>query len=53
MQYTKQKEVGDDLSVCVLNILSKANNLPRLLPINLVKVKYRFFEQSRDPVLVT
>ena len=36
---TEQQEVGDDLSVCVLNILPKTNNLPSLLPINLVKVK--------------
>ena len=35
----EQQEVGDDLSVCVLNILPKTNNLPSLLPINLVKVK--------------
>ena len=34
-----KKEVHDDLSVCVLNILSKVSNLPNLLAINIVKAE--------------
>ena len=34
-----KQEVGDDLSVGVLNILPKINSLPSLLHINLVKVE--------------
>ena len=49
----KKQEVGDDLSVCVLNILPKVSSLPSLLSINLVKVEYRFFKQSCDLMLVT
>ena len=35
----KQEEVGDDLSVCMLNILSKVSSLPRLVALNLVKAE--------------
>ena len=35
----KQQEVGDDLNVCVLNILPKASSLPGLFAINLTKVE--------------
>ena len=42
-----EQEVGDNLSVCVLNILPKVSSLPNLLAINLVKVEiYIFFKQS-------
>ena len=34
-----REEVGDDLSVCVLNVLPKVSSLPSLLAINLVKVE--------------
>ena len=34
-----QQKDGDDLSVCVLNILPKVSSLPSLLAINLVKVE--------------
>ena len=34
-----KQEVGDDLSIGVLNILPKVNSLPSLLSINLVKVE--------------
>ena len=34
-----EQEVGDNLSVCVLNILPKVSSLPNLLAINLVKVE--------------
>ena len=44
-----KQEVGDDLSVGVLNIPPKINNLPSLLPINLVKVEI----WSCDLMLVT
>ena len=37
MGANKNKKVGDDLSVCVLNILPKSNNLPSFLAINLRK----------------
>ena len=35
---TKKQEDGDDVSVWVLNILTKVSSLPNLLTINLVKV---------------
>ena len=34
-----QQEVGDDLGVCVLNLLLEVNTLPRLVVISLVKVE--------------
>ena len=51
----KQEEVGDDLSVCMLNILSKVSSLPRLgRDINFsLKQRYKFFKQSCDLMLVT
>ena len=36
---TLKQEVGDDISVCTLNILHKVSSLPSLLAINLVKVE--------------
>ena len=43
----KTQEYGDDVSVWVLNILTKVSSLPNLLTINLVKVSFhvtsRFF----------
>ena len=38
VQKTEQ-EVGDGLSVCVMNILPKVNSLPSLLAINLMKME--------------
>ena len=40
----KQQEVGNDLSVCGLNILPKVSSLRRLLAINLVKVEMKIFQ---------
>ena len=37
--YKFQQEVGEDLSVYVLNILPKASSLPSLLAINLMKIE--------------
>ena len=34
-----QQEVGEDLSICMLNILPKVISLPSWLAINLVKVE--------------
>ena len=38
-QVKNRKEVGDDLSVCVLNILLKVSSLPILLAVNFTKVE--------------
>ena len=38
-QNEPKQEVGDDLSVCMLNLLPKVSTLPRLVTINLVKVE--------------
>ena len=38
IRFVKQ-EVGDDLSVCVLDIPPKVSNLPSLLAINLMKME--------------
>ena len=38
------QELGDDISVCVLNILPKVSSLPSLLAINLVKVEMQIFQ---------
>ena len=38
-----EQEVGDNLSVCVLNILPKVSSLANLLAINLVKVEIYIF----------
>ena len=35
----RKQEVGDDLGISVLNLLSEASFLPSLAAINLVKVK--------------
>ena len=35
----KKQEVGDDWSVCVINILPKVSSLPSLLAINLMKME--------------
>ena len=40
----KLQKVGNDLSVCVLNILPKVSSLPDLLSINLVKVEIQIFQ---------
>ena len=34
-----KQEVGDDLHVCMMNILPKVSNLPSLLAINLMKME--------------
>ena len=34
-----KQEVGDNLSVCVLNILPKVSSLPSSLAINLMKME--------------
>ena len=40
LRYTKlQQEVGDDLGVCVLNLLPKVSNLTSLEAISLVKTE--------------
>ena len=46
-----RQEVGDDLSVCVMNILPKVSSLPNSLAINLMEMEIWIF-QSRDLVLV-
>ena len=35
----EKQEVGDNLSVCVMNILPKVSSLPNLLAINLMKME--------------
>ena len=35
----EEEEAGDDLSVCVMNILLKVSSLPSLLAINLMKME--------------
>ena len=35
----QEEEAGDDLSVCVMNILPKVSSLPSLLAINLMKME--------------
>ena len=35
----KQQELGDDLSVCMMNILPKVSSLSSLLAVNLTKTK--------------
>ena len=35
----QEEEAGDDLSVCVMNILLKVSSLPSLLAINLMKME--------------
>ena len=45
-----QQEIGDDLSVCALNLLSVVSVLPSLVAIRLVKLKSKFFILSRDLV---
>ena len=44
--YKKQQEVGDGLSVCVLNILPKVSSLLSLLAINVMKVEIQIFSNS-------
>ena len=39
-----EQEVGDDLSIYVLNLLPKVNNLPSLLARGLVKEEIQNFE---------
>ena len=39
LQLYEKQEVGDDLGVCVMNILPKVNSLPSLLAINLKKME--------------
>ena len=46
--YMKQ-EVGDTLSVCVLNILPKVNSLPSLSAINLIKMEIRIIQRVACP----
>ena len=38
-RFKLKREVDDDLSVCMLNILPKVRSLPNLLAIDLVKVE--------------
>ena len=38
-----EQEVGDDLSVCVLNLFPKVNIKPSLAPISLIKMVIKFF----------
>ena len=47
--YKNKQDVGDELGVCVLNILPKARSLPSLLAINLVKVKIQIFQTVTWP----
>ena len=44
-----EQEVGDDLSVCMLNILLKVSSLPGLWAINLVKVEIEIFQTVMWP----
>ena len=42
---SKRKQgVGDDLSVCVLNILPKVSSLPKVLTVKLTKVEIKDFQ---------
>ena len=34
-----KKKVGDDLSVCMMNILPKVSSLPSVLAINLMEIE--------------
>ena len=43
--YFKQ-DVGDDLNVCVLNLLPEVSILPSLVSISLVKVKIKTFQSA-------
>ena len=45
------QEVGNDLSVCVLNIVPKASSLPSLLAMNLMKVEIQIFQTVTWPHL--
>ena len=47
--YKKQQEVGDGLSVCVLNILPKVSSLLSLLAINVMKVEIQIFQTVMSP----
>ena len=40
----KEQELGDDLSVCIMNILPKVSSLPSLLAINLTKMEIKKFQ---------
>ena len=39
MDSKKKKKVGDDLSVCMMNILPKVSSLPSVLAINLMEIE--------------
>ena len=49
MGANKNKKVGDDLSVCVLNILPKGSSLPSFLAINLRKEQIYIFQTFTSP----
>ena len=53
MEVFKQ-EVGDDLSVCILSLLSEVNTLPSLVAISPVKLEKRFFQfVTRSKIYIT
>ena len=53
MEVFKQ-EVGDDLSVCILSLLSEVNTLPSLVAISPVKVEKQFFQfVTRSKIHIT
>ena len=39
-----KQEFGDDLSVCVLNLLPEVRTLPSLVTISLVRVEIQIFQ---------
>ena len=47
-----EQELGDDLSVCAMNILPKVSSLPSLLAINLMKMEICIFQTITWPHVV-
>ena len=45
----RKQELGDDLSVCVLNIVLKTSSLPSLLTVNLTKVEIQISQTVTRP----
>ena len=46
-----EQEVGDDLSICMMNILHKVSSLPSSLAINLMKIEIQIFQAVTWPHL--